>query len=448
MKKDRRATPRKAIAPEPKTSDDFRLSSDIEVTSSSPNDNRTSKVFGYVSAYPNEYLIHYRKGKFRKRSSGQGAQCFKLPGDTVVIIPSSLKQIVFQSNQLTVDNVDVRIRGIVIYRIFDPLKINAKINFFNRQAAENKLARMVGDLCRSIVKWLIANMAVEECIRRRKEDIADALKREISLVVDDESNSWGIEIVTIDIQDIYIQDDDIFNALQTSFKSQKMRESELCELEAKRDLEIKQLELDAQLAERRKEQELRKLEIESELAEKRAELKAQKMAQEAELELSKIRTEEEKKTYLKAQELERKKTVNVQELELAKLREQNELERLRAESDFELERSRLEAEAQNRAEQAQIETLRQRMEVENNITPAGLEKSFIEDALPQIATALAKSMTSSNVNIVQGQGDINTPFSLMLFEITELLKERLNRFRQSNDSLEGDSSDRLDDGDN
>ncbi|NEO86515.1 MAG: hypothetical protein F6J87_19980 [Spirulina sp. SIO3F2] len=448
MKKPRRLSQAKAPNASVGKSEDFQLSSDIEVTSSSPNDNRTSKVFGYVSAYPNEYLIHYRKGKFRKRSSGQGAQCFKFPGDTVVIIPSSLKQIVFQANQLTVDNVDVRIRGIVIYQIFDPLKINSKINFFNRQAAENKLARMVGDLCRSIVKWLIANMAVEECIRKRKEDIADALKREITLVVDDEANSWGIEIVTIDVQDIYIQDDDIFNALQTSFKSQKMRESELCELEATRDLELKQLEVDAQLAERRKDQELRNLEIESELAQKRAELKAQKLAQEAELELSQLRAEEEKKTYLKAQELERKKSASIQELELTKLREQRELERRQSESDFELERSRLAAEAQNQAEQEKIETLQKRMDVENNITPAGLEKSFIEGALPQIATALAKSMTSSNINIVQGQGDINTPFSLMLFEITELLKERLNRLKQGNELAEGEITDLFGDQDN
>ena len=427
---------------------DYRLSTDVEVTSSSPNDKRTQKLLGYVSAYPNEFLIHYRGGKFREKSSGHGAQCFKFPGDTVIIIPTSLKQIVFQANQLTADNVDLRVRGIVIYQIFDPLKINSKINFFNRQSAENKLARMVGDLCRSIVKWLIANMKVEECIRKRKEDIADALKREITLVVADDYNSWGIEIVTIDVQDVYIQDKDIFQALQTLFKSEKMRQSELCQLDMTKALEIKKLDVDAQIAERRKDQKLRNIEIEAEIENKKAEMELQSLVQDSKLELSRIKSEEEQKTYLEEQELERKRQKGKQEFEFSQMRYKEEIERRQQENNLELENNRLRVEADNLAKQMEIEILRNRMEVENSITPSGLEKNFIEVALPKIAEALAASMTNSNINIIQGQGDINTPFRLMLFEITEILKERLNNVKKNNKLANEDISELSNNSDN
>ena len=103
--------------------------SEVEIMSSSPDDQRLNKKWGYITALPSEYLIHFKKGRLSEKSSGQGAVCFKWPRDTIFIIPTSLKEIAFQANQLTADNVDVRIRGMAVYRISDPLKIYKLINF-------------------------------------------------------------------------------------------------------------------------------------------------------------------------------------------------------------------------------------------------------------------------------------------------------------------------------
>ena len=117
------------------------LNEDVEVTSSSPNDKRLGKSWGYITAYPHEYLIHFRKGVLNEKTSGQGANCFKWPRDTVFIIPTSLKEIVFKANQLSADNVDVRLRGMAIYRIQNPRQIYTLLNFSNRQQAGNSLTK-------------------------------------------------------------------------------------------------------------------------------------------------------------------------------------------------------------------------------------------------------------------------------------------------------------------
>ncbi|MEK7783827.1 MAG: SPFH domain-containing protein [Chloroflexota bacterium] len=247
------------------TTQSVKLGSDVEVTSSSPDDSRLKKSWGYIVAYPHEYLIHFRGGRLSQKTSGQGASCFKWPRDTVFIIPTSLKEIVFQANQLSVDNVDVRLRGMAIYRINNPMQIYTMLNFANRQQAEEKLARMIGDLCRSTAKWLVANMGVEECLRKRKEDIAEALKREVSLVVADQEKGWGVGVVTIDIQDVYIQDAEIFSAMQILFKTEKLRESELSRLEMQKDLDIRKLQQVRELAEHRKNTELESTRIEAEV---------------------------------------------------------------------------------------------------------------------------------------------------------------------------------------
>src|SRR5689334_4460533 len=46
------------------------------------------KKWGLITARPSEFLIHMRRGRVRE-VSGQGASCFKFPGDAVAIVPTS-----------------------------------------------------------------------------------------------------------------------------------------------------------------------------------------------------------------------------------------------------------------------------------------------------------------------------------------------------------------------
>lgn len=336
-----------------------KLSSDIEVTSSSPDDHRTRVSWGFVAAYPHEYLIHFRNGKLNPKSSGQGARCFKQLGDMVFIIPTSLKEIIFEASQLSSDNVDINLRGMAIYRINDPMRIYTQLNFSNRQQAEEKLARMIGDLCRSTAKWLVANMKLEECLRKRKEEIAEALKREVSQVVADPEKGWGVEVITIDIQDVFIQDKDIFEAMQTQFKTEKLRESQLIQLGMQKDLEVRRLEQELELSEYRKNKELDKARIEAEIMVEQLRLaqETEKIQFAKELEQAKIQAQMKDEQLRLAQETE--KVQLAKELEQSRIQAQIKGEQIRFAQENEkvqftkeLEKTRIEA--QIKAEQIRL----------------------------------------------------------------------------------------------
>jgi regulator of protease activity HflC (stomatin/prohibitin superfamily) len=382
----------------------MKLSNDVEVTSSSPNDNRLKKSWGYVAAYPHEYLIHFRDGKLHRTSSGQGARCFKLPGDTVFVIPTSLKEIVFEANQLSSDNVDVRIRGMAIYRIINPMQIYSQLNFSNRQQAEEKLARMIGDLCRSTAKWLVANMPLEECLRKRKEEIAGALKQEVSQVVADAEKGWGVEVVTIDIQDVFIQDEEIFEAMQILFKTEKLRASELSQLEMQKDLEVRKLQQELELAEHRKNKELENARIEAEI--KAEQIRLAQENDKAQFALDQYRVEQNEAIikFKLAQEVERQQ----QKIQMRSQEKQAELEIVEL------------------AHKVEIDALQRKITVENSATPLSLEKNFIETALPAIAETMAQSMANSRVYINQGGNESGTPFKFILMELLGILHERMD----------------------
>lgn len=383
----------------------MKLSNDVEVTSSSPNDNRMKKNWGYIAAYPHEYLIHFRGGKLNNKSSGQGARCFKFPGDTVFVIPTSLKEIVFEANQLSSDNVDLRIRGMAIYRISNPLQIYTQLNFHNRQQAEEKLARMIGDLCRSTAKWLVANMGLEECLRKRKEDMATALKNEITQVVADAEKGWGVEVVTIDIQDVYIQDKQIFEAMQTLFKTEKLRESQLSQLRLEQDTEIRKIQQVIELGEHQKKKEIENARVAAEIKAEEIRLAQENDKAQFALDQYRIEQNEAMNKYKLGQEMERQR----QKLQL------------RVDEDA------AKLESQRLTQEMEISALQRKMEIENSATPLSLEKNFIETALPTIADAMAKSMSNSRVSIIQGGDDGGTPFKFMLTELLEILRERVER---------------------
>ena len=383
------------------------LENDFAMTSNSPEDPRLNKKWGYITALPSEFLIHFRGGKISEKSSGQGATCLKWLRDTVFIIPTSLKEIVFQANQLTQDNVDVRLRGMAVYRITHPMRIYKLINFSSRPRAEEKMARIIADLCRSTAKWLVANMKVEECIRKRKEEIAEALKREVSRVVSDAEKGWGIEIITIDIQDVYIQDEQIFNALQMMFKSQKIRESKMAELEAAREVEMKQMEMERSLSEYRKDNQINKSRIEAEIKDTQTMLAKQNEEKQFELDKYRVKQQEEISDYKLQQQIEQER----RKMELA------------------LEKAQKEVEAKKIARQEEIEALQTRIQVENSASPISIERNFIEKALPQISQVLAKSMQNVSFNIMQQDGQGGTPLNFMLMQIMQIMKSRLDPLR-------------------
>src|SRR5215213_8804770 len=187
--------------------DSILLTEDLRLTTNSPalDDRRWKKSFGFITARPHEYLIHIRKGQVLRRTSGQASRCFKWPGDMVAMVPTTLKQLVFESGQVTLDNIHVRIRGFAVYRITDPEKTYKLISFWDRWEAEKKLARIIGEPCRSHTKWLVSNMTMEDCIRKRKESIADILLKELRLAITEQET--GVSVETVDIQDVRFGDD-------------------------------------------------------------------------------------------------------------------------------------------------------------------------------------------------------------------------------------------------
>lgn len=398
------------------TENHLRLTDDIELTSNTASDDRWKISFGLINARPHEYLIHIRRGKLVKRTSGQAGRCFKFPSDTVILVPTSLKQLIFQASQLTLDNILIRLRGFAIYRISHPEQIFERISFWDRQSGEKKLALMIGEQCRSHSKWLVANMSLEDCLRKRKQAIADVLLNELRLVITEEN--FGVSIETIDIQDIKIVQDDLFTAYQHPARDLIFKQQQLSQLEREREVQT------------------RKLLQEQEMAEKAKETRLKVLANAMQIQ----QAEQEKKE----QELQAERQVERAQAEHTRALAEFEAEqqRLRRQQDAAAEREIALAEQQLQKQQAELELhiLRERYSIDNTLSSLALEKLFLEKALPEIAQAVTSALRDARVTIYQGpDGGSGLPFTMVVNEILGVLQRRVDRLGATNMEEQEDS---------
>lgn len=201
------------------------------------------KRWGVISARPSEFLIRMRGGSVR--TSGQGATIFKWPWDSVAIVPTTVQRLQFTADQITQEKVGVKVTGIVVYRIAEPLIAFRMLNFSYPERAQEKLATMMEEMCIGATRRLVANLTIEECLTRRKDALASELVREVAPVVsgngqleDTTNRGWGVVVDTIEIQDVRVTSAQVFANMQARFRQEQERVAREAELEKERSIKL------------------------------------------------------------------------------------------------------------------------------------------------------------------------------------------------------------------
>lgn len=176
--------------------------------------------WGRVVARPHEFLVHIRNG--RVVASGQGASCFKWPSDGVALVPTSIEKLGFQADQVTREKVGVEVTGLAVYRIVEPL-----IAYRMLDLATSRLSEVLRDMFVGATRRIVASLTLEECIAHRKERVAAALMAEIAPVLAGEGapedathSGWGVVLDTIEIQDVRVLSEVVFERLQAPYREQ------------------------------------------------------------------------------------------------------------------------------------------------------------------------------------------------------------------------------------
>jgi flotillin len=274
------------------------------------------KRWGFITAKPSEYLIHMRRGKIRRRTTGQGASCFKWPWDSVAVIPTTINRLQFTADQVTLEKVGVQITGLAVYRIVEPELTFRMLNFSYSERASEKLGDILQEMLVGATRRLVANLGIEDVMTRRKQAIAAELIAELAPVVegrggaeDVTSTGWGVVIDTVEVQNVRVLSEAVFNDMQARFRAELSMRARQVELESAREVATIEAASARQIEEAK---------IAGETATR--ELRAQAESKTTQIEL----TEEAKREQLRARALD-EKSARDQARVLAEVRAQAEL---------------------------------------------------------------------------------------------------------------------------
>ncbi len=228
-----------------------------------------SSTWGRVTAAPHQHLIHIRRGEVV--AHGQGGSVFRWPGDTVALVDTSVQRLQFTADQVTREKVGVGITGLAVIRVVEPLLAYRMLNVGDTGSYADILQQMFVGATRR----LVANLTLEDCITRRKDALATELMAEVAPVVrgsgrtDDETDrGWGVAIDTIEIQDVRVLSEEVFEGLQAPYREALSLQA----LQAREELQAEEARLDEERVAR--EAHVARLEAEAAMQRQQAEAEA------------------------------------------------------------------------------------------------------------------------------------------------------------------------------
>lgn len=439
------------------------------------------KSWGFVTAKPSEYLVVVNGGRINMRRSGQGMRIWKWPWNAVAIVPTSLQQIEFIADQITRERVGVSVTGVAVYRIAQPEIAFRVLNFSYGESAKEKLASTLREMFIGASRRLIANLGLEQCLQNRKEAIAAFLMQEIAPVVsgsgrpdDATEQGWGVVIDTIEIQDVKILSQQVFENLQAPYRAEITMRAEIAQLErqravselrvatekqtsesaivSQRETRILRAQAEAVAAESEAQESLRaeqakarvlaaELERDEALGQKRqaiheavalrqaesdAALERRRQELKQAQELEQIRSQEQRRIAAAQSEL----SAMAGEMETAEQAHRAELRRLehelsrkaqlhqaeiaqqRRRADADSEMQRLAIETQRIESAAEMERQRALAEIEALLSQGRLMRDLVTQGLPQIAAAFKQNFGSIHYTHL-GQGPDGGPLALV-----------------------------------
>jgi hypothetical protein len=315
-----------------------------------------------AKAGPNEYLLVGRGGRLENR--GSAVQTFLRPGTITVLVPSSKQEAAFEFTQETNDGVPLRFKGIVLYRVTDPIAAARQFDFGSPGAVE-RITTLLTHVCLGELRHAVSHMTMVECIEGRKTTLsgvaAAALAATVGTAHADPSDpgGWGITVEVAQVAQVFIVDAELRRQLEAEVRNEIKLKSDQSDVRTREEAERATLASEDRVAEQ-------KLALDRERLRRDEELIVARVARDRRMGAEDLATEQH------ALELER--------------------ERFRARA--ELDRDRLETETPVRLQAlvAEAEVLRQELETRRLRTEVKGVEVEAEMALPRARLALRREI--------------------------------------------------------
>lgn len=192
----------------------------------------------YVVAQPNQWMLVLNNGKLVK--VGMGISTFQGFNDKIVKFPSKVHKVPFVAQQVTTEMQGVEVSGIIIWSIFregdGPLKAYKSIGTDIQKEEPESANQNLVEMANGIVRHKIANSTIDQILKNR-QSIREDVKKELNKNI----NGWGVWLETVEITDVKIMSNSLFENLQTEFRERQRQRAEIISMRVDSEMREKRL---------------------------------------------------------------------------------------------------------------------------------------------------------------------------------------------------------------
>lgn len=374
-----------------------------------------------VVVTPNAHVIHTRRGQAEPLHVGLGISFRYDPfTDAFLVIPAAVQTLLINARCISIERQGILVQAYVQWIVADVRTAYRKLDFSDALDPMRIVNVQLREQAEAAIKDKVATMAIDD-ILSDKQPIIEELTHRLRAVSEGgrEGNAegLGLKIVTVQIKEAVVSSTRLWENLQKPFRAERERLARLAELDAQQQIASQELT-------NRQSRETSELEYQRRLDQMKADQgrenydRAQaetahrhQVEQAAEQQAIAERTQTERAA--RSAELE----LVLQRLELEQRRVNAELESLRRQIDLERAKAELEEaktkamiqienvshQARTEREGRDVEVLRARRVVENDVSEPHLRAQLIA-RLPEVAAALPKPEELRMVSINGDQG--------------------------------------------
>ena len=204
-----------------------------------------------VRAGPNQYLLVGRKGVLENR--GSAVQALLLPGTTYVLVPSTKQEATFEFTQETRDGIPLRFKGIVIYRITDPVSA-ARLFDFGAADGLAQIATLLTHICLGELRHAVSHMTMVECIEQRKTTLSDVVAAALQQTIRGEAGQetdWGVTVEVAQVAQVFIVDAQLRQQLEAEVRNDIKLKADQSNIRSQEETRLAEMASDGRVQERR-----------------------------------------------------------------------------------------------------------------------------------------------------------------------------------------------------
>lgn len=259
----------------------------------------------YLKVSPTQYALLFRGGKLRRQGSGMAFFYYK-PASTIAVVPVGSADIPFIFNELSADFQTLSLQGQLTYRIQEPLRAAALLDYsidgaLDRYVSEDpqKLPQRLVNRLQTLARGELERRPLRQALHAAQE-IAAAM---FQALADDEAlHALGVQALGLAIQSIR-PTPEMGRALEAEAREDLLRQADLAiydrrNASVEQERRIKENELNTEVAVEAKKRQIRETKAEADLAVERREQQVRETAlagkvtlEEARRQLAQLRAE-------------------------------------------------------------------------------------------------------------------------------------------------------------